>query len=102
MSQFSIQFHPLVQADVQSIVLYYEKEVPGLGSRFFNELKTSYESLKINPFYHIRYANVRCLKVNKFPYMVHFTVDELINVVFIQAVIGTSQNPDTHWKNRTV
>ncbi len=40
------------------------------------------------------------LPLSKFPYMIHFSVDEYKNKVFIEAIFNTSQNPDDHWGTR--
>jgi len=48
----------------------------------------------MHPFYQVRYKNVRCLPMKKYPYMIHLTVDEKERIVTIRAVIHTSQNTD--------
>jgi toxin ParE1/3/4 len=100
MKEFTLAFHPLVIQDVEAIVLYYNQESEGLGQRFFDDFKTTYQLLRTNPFYQIRYQDVRCVHLRKFPYMIHFSVNEIEGLVFVQAVIGTSQNPDEHWIKR--
>lgn len=40
------------------------------------------------------------MPIEKFPYMVHFTVDEKNGIVKILAVIHTSRNPDI-WDEKT-
>ena len=44
---------------------------------FLNSVNNSFSVLKDNPLYQIRYDDVRCLPIKKFPYMAHFTVDEI-------------------------
>ncbi len=80
-------------ADIQQGITYYEERQKGLGVRFEAQLNVQFESLKINPFYQIRYDQVHCLPVTKFPFMIHFTIDELNKQVIIRAVFHTSLDP---------
>jgi hypothetical protein len=99
MRKFTLDFHPLLSAEVQKIISFYNEKSKGLGAKFYKDLRASYETLKSNPFYQIRYDETRCLPLNKFPCMIHFTVNEDDNIVFIHSVIGTSQDP-TNWQQR--
>lgn len=66
----------------------------GLGSRFQKQAKAQINSLKKNPLGSaIRYANVRCLLIKKFPFMIHFTIDDKQKLVEVFAVYHTSRNP---------
>ena len=96
---FELKFDPLAQEDIQKIISYYNSAQEELGQEFFTELKEYYTSLKTNPFYEIRYSNVRCLPLKRFPYMIHFVVDETSKVVKIRAVFGTSEST-VHWSKR--
>lgn len=88
---------PRAISDVQQAIDYYEEQQIGLGERFENALNKHLIELEKNPFFRIRYDNVRCLPVRKFPYMVHFTIDEDKGVVIIRAVFHTSLDP-LKWK----
>jgi hypothetical protein len=99
MRKFRLDFHPLLGSEVQKIISFYNEKSKGLGAKFFFDLQLSYESIKLNPFYQIRYDETRCLPLNKFPYMIHFTVNEEDNIIFIHSVIGTSQDSN-NWEQR--
>lgn len=85
--------------DIEDAAFYYENKSIGLGFRFSNELKTHLEGLKFNPFFEVRYENVRCLPMKNFPFMIHFTIEEKENLVNIRAVFHTSLNPKI-WRKR--
>jgi hypothetical protein len=57
-----------------------------------------------NPhFASFRYEDVRCAQVPKFPYLVHYTINEDTRTIFIAAVYSTYQQPlgnNTQNKNR--
>lgn len=88
---------PRAHDDIQQGINYYNEQEKGLGKKFHAEVKSSIASIKKNPFYQIRYDKVRCLPVHKFPFMIHFTVDEENNIAIIYAVINTSLDPNASW-----
>jgi hypothetical protein len=96
---FLIQLEPDVFNDVQEAILYYDKQQIGLGIRFFQSVSSAIETLSLNPFYQIKYDNVRCFLVKPFPYIIHFIVDENDRKVIILAIIHTSANP-ANWPRK--
>jgi hypothetical protein len=46
-----------------------------------------------------KYDNVRTAVLNTFPFLVHYTIDEVKNIIVISAVLHTSRNPKI-WENR--
>lgn len=87
----------LVRADLEAdeISEYYESLSKGLGTKFYNDFEDYVETLKTFPFFEEKYNIVRTLPLKKFPYTIHFTVDELEKIVSIQAITNNYQNPDT-------
>lgn len=79
--------------DAQEAIDYYEEQQAGLGERFEKELNQQITLLEKNPFFRIRYDQIRCLPLNKFPYMIHFTIDEPAKTISVMAVFHTAQNP---------
>lgn len=88
---------PSAIRDIQKIIDYYDSVQLGLSEKFDDELNDYFLSLQKNPFFQVRYANVRCLPLKKFPVMIHFTIDKKLNNVYIRAVLNTSTDPDTNW-----
>lgn len=87
---FIILIDPRASQDVQEAINYYDNQQIGLGKKFESELNKYIIALEKNPFYHIRYNNVRCLPLKKFPFMLHFSVEEEKKMVTIHAVFHTS------------
>jgi len=87
---FSIYVDPKAIWDIQEAIDYYDEQQPGLGARFEATLNQHLLLLEKNPFFHKRYDDIRCLPLKKFPYMVHFTVDEKKYLVIIRAVFQFS------------
>ncbi len=83
--------------EIQQGIDYYNGQAKGLGKKFHAAVKETIAYLRQAPFRQIRYDNVRCLLVKKYPYMLHFTVDEKEPLIILHAVIHTSLNPDESW-----
>lgn len=80
--------------EVDEASFYYESIQKGLGKRFYKEFKTYALTLNSFPFFEEKYNVVRILPFKKFPYTIHFTIDEDQKTVFIQAITCDYQNPD--------
>ena len=100
MQSYEILIEERALLDIHQGFEYYETLQPGLGVRFNQSVFHSFETLQLNPFYQVRYDEVRCLPVKKFPYMVHYKVNELKGIVNVLAVINTYRDPDKTWKKR--
>lgn len=85
--------------DIQKSIDYYEEQEKDLGKLFEEELHEKISALKINPFYQIRYDDVHCLPLYKFPHMIHYTVNSEDKSVVIRAVFHSSMSPEK-WKER--
>ncbi len=101
MKQYKVKIEPEALADIQDITDWYNKVQKGLGKRFQNRVIKQINSLSRNPhFYAVRYKEIRCMIVKKFPYMVHFYINDENNTVEILAVISTDRNPNI-WQEKT-
>jgi toxin ParE1/3/4 len=96
---FKIKIEPEALEDIQQSIDWYNEQQAGLGIKFFAAVKKGFKSLMINPFFQIRYDNVRCLPLKKYPFMVHFTVNEAEKLVVVRAIFNTSLSSD-YWKSR--
>lgn len=97
---FSIDVDPGAILDLQKAIDYYDEQQPGLGKKFENAIDKHFSALSKNPFYQVRYDDIRCMPMNKFPFMIHFTVDEENKTVRVSAVFHTSIDPDQNWGKR--
>jgi len=61
MMNFRIFFEPEAKEDIQNAIAWYNQQKNGLGSEFYAALKADVERLRHNPFFQLRYENVRCL-----------------------------------------
>jgi len=83
------------ELEVDEIAEYYESLSNGLGTKFFNEYQEYVDTLNTFPFFEEKYNIIRTLPLKKFPYTIHFTVDEINKIVAIHAVTSNYQDPNT-------
>lgn len=80
-------------ADIQEAINYYESKQEGLSFKFEKALDKNFETLELNPKFKIEYKNIHVIPLKKFPYLIHFRVDDIKKVVTIEAVFNTSKDP---------
>lgn len=98
MNTYKLKIDEEALQDIQKVTDWYNEQLQGLGTRFQKQVKTQINALKKDALlYTKRYADVRCILIKKFPFLVHFTVDEKQLIVEVFAVIHTSRNP-TIWE----
>lgn len=95
--QFHLKIEPRAIQEIQEAIDYYDQQLVGLGEKFESYLNKHIKTLTKDPFYQVRYDNIRCLPLKKYPYIIHFTVDENSNSVYIHAVINTNRDPKEYW-----
>jgi hypothetical protein len=101
MKRYKIKIDPEALADIHELGHWYESVQVGLGKRFHKITVSQINSLSKNPqMYAIRYHEIRCMIVRKFPCMVHFYINSETDTVEVLAVISTYRNPDL-WKEKT-
>lgn len=72
---------------------YYESLQFGLGDYFLNQIDQAISSLENNPFFQIPYEDIGCLPVSKFPFWVHYSINDERRRVYIYNILHTSRNP---------
>ena len=97
---FTIHIEPEAKEDIQSGIDWYNKQQAGLGKSFHKHVKTQIDKLKKQPFYQVRYDNVHCLPLHKFPYLIHYTINETERLITIRAVFNTSRDPKIWLKRK--
>jgi toxin ParE1/3/4 len=94
---FKLKIEPLAKLDIQNEINFYNSKQKGLGKKFHTETKVYFKAILKSPFFGIRYDNVHCLPLKKFPAMIHYNVDEIKKIIIVRAVINTHKDPKTYW-----
>jgi mRNA-degrading endonuclease RelE of RelBE toxin-antitoxin system len=101
MKKYMVKIDPDALNDIQMITNWYNEQQKGLGGRFQKTTIQQINSLKKDPhIYAIRYNEIRCMSIKKFPYMIHFFINDENNTVEVLAVINTDRNPKV-WEEKT-
>jgi plasmid stabilization system protein ParE len=91
---------PLAKQDISDAVTWYESKQKGLGKLFVEEIRSKVLFIRNNPkTTTIKYDDIRCAILDVFPFMVHYTIDELQKTIIVVAVFHTSLNPE-RWRKR--
>ena len=98
--KYTIIFNPDFYNDIEQAVDWYNDKQKGLRDKLFQSIKKQTKKLSSDALnFAIRYDDVRCLLIDKFPYMVHYRIIEQIKTVKIEALFHTSRNPEI-WLNK--
>lgn len=97
MQKFKIELYSEAISDFKFALEYYESINSKLSKKFKAATNTAFNDLKKNPFYEIRYDDFRLKQIKKFPYLIHFVVNENAQTVYVYGIRNTNQNPDTSY-----
>jgi hypothetical protein len=87
-----VEFDPGAEEELLEALLWYEARSEGLGAEFLRQAKIQEARLTRTPLVHaIDYADIRRAFLGKFPYSLHFRIeDECVRVL---ACIHQSRDP---------
>lgn len=89
---FKVVFEPEAEFEIISAFNWYEEQSFGLGGEFFRAIKQSEAALLRNPFlYQVQYKDVRRAFLRRFPYALHYVVEE--NTVSVIACFHFRRDP---------
>lgn len=81
------------QKEIENAIDYYAIYNQALPKKFILSLENTYSILEINPFFKVRYNNIRSLKINKYPYSLYFIVNEESFTVRILSCFHNKRDP---------
>ena len=91
---YKILISPRAQREIENAIDYYALYSSDAPLHFIAELRDAYITLSGHPFFEIRYKNIRALKINRFPYLLYFVVNESQNTVRVLSCFHNKQSPD--------
>jgi toxin ParE1/3/4 len=97
-TEYRIEAEPSVDADIEAAFQWYEREEPGLGFEFIDELRNSYRRILNGPrkYQELR-SGIRRATTRRFPYAIYFSVEG--EVIVVVAVLHTARDP-AEWQRR--
>jgi toxin ParE1/3/4 len=85
-------FDSLVEDDILDAYEWYESKQVGLGEEFLLALDKSSYLIQRNPMiFAIKYFDFHICLIDRFPYSIHFKVDE--ETIFVSGIYHTSRSP---------
>lgn len=81
------------QNEIEKIIEYYSLHSSYAPGFFIENLEKAYTTLSQNPFFEVRYKNVRALKIYTFPFSLYYIVDETEKSVKILSCFHNKLNP---------
>ena len=97
---FFISIAGAAEDDIREAFLWYEDQKDNLGSLFENYVSKAVSSIQNNPLKtQIRYGHTRIFFMKKFPYGIHFRVNETKKSILIVAGFHTSKDSE-NWMQR--
>lgn len=92
---YSIKLSPSAIEDLKEAIGWYDSRlVSGLAQKFIEQLDATLNQLSIVPGKgSVRYKNIRCSMVNKFPYIIHYEVDLESESIIVFRIFCTFRKP---------
>ena len=94
---FNVIIEKRAVKDIQKATDYYDEKSTQAGDNFINEVTSFLTALETIPSYQVRYNDIHCLPLKKFPFLIHFSIQE--KTVLVHAITHTSINPNK-WPKR--
>ena len=91
---YKIIVSPLAQKEIENAIDYYALYSTDAPLNFISVLKEAYSILEINPFFGVRYKNVRALKIKKFPHSLYYIINEDKNIIRVLSCFHSKRNPN--------
>lgn len=87
---YEIIIKPYAKLDLSEAVRWYKEK--DLALDFINEVSDSLETIKNNPYlFQKRFQEIRVVFTHRFPYGIHYTVEE--EIIFVHAVFHMKRKP---------
>ncbi len=91
---YSVFITPTATDDISVAIEYYNALSPDLGYRFADQVANYFDRIAALPTASaVRYKNVRCKPIKRFPYLITYTIDEATQSINILRVFNTYQEP---------
>lgn len=97
---YSVSIDEAAEEDIRDAYLWYRDQKNSLGNRFEEHVSKAVNSIRSNPLKtQVRYGDIRVFFLQKFPYGIHFQVDQNMKSILIVAVFHTARDSEK-WKIR--
>lgn len=97
MRQFELEFSPNAREEILEANEYYlNKAGLNVAVKFENELKYSFQQIKLNPYNQSKNSKYRFFPMRKFPYVIIYSLLQTEGLIRVLSIFHTSQNPEKY------
>ncbi len=97
--QYNIDFLHKARDEYLDAFVWYEEQLPGLGSRFEKAVDRKLNSISKYPlFYPNKGRNLRESKIEDFPYLIVYKIYPQKRLIFIYSIFHTSRRPGKKYR----
>jgi toxin ParE1/3/4 len=92
---FKLFIEPQASIDIEKSCQYYTSlpvDTQRLVDHFLDDVFDAFDIITKNPYFQVKHKNYRVFPLNKFPYIIFFTIDEDEKTIKILALFNTAQN----------
>ncbi len=90
--KYKITISLRAQEEIEEAIDYYLSSGTKAHLHLINELSSIYKTLASNPYFEIRYKNIRSVKIRKFPYSLFFIIND-DKTVHVLSCFHNKRNP---------
>lgn len=91
---YSITIHAEAEKHIAEHYLYYEEQLPGLGSEFISSFETCLKYIQSHPLSsEAKYKGYRMAMINRFPYGAFYLINQKHKIVLVAGVYFLQINP---------
>jgi toxin ParE1/3/4 len=90
---YKVIVSPRAQKEIENAIDYYALYSAEAPANFIKALKETYFALERNPFYRVRYKNVRAFKIYGFPYSLFFIINKDKSTVRVLSCFHNKRSP---------
>ena len=96
---YKIVITPDAFTDIENAINYYKLNASKrVATLFINDYKKAFKDILKTKYFQIFFQDFRGKPLDKFPFIVFYTIDENRKVITIKAIFHTSQNTDKYPK----
>ncbi len=90
---YEVKVLKAAEIDAAEAAAWYESQSPGLGHRFLDAFEDVLRKLPTFWNSEIRYSTVRTRAFIRFPYSIHYRVNEEKQIIAVEAVLHHKRKP---------
>lgn len=92
-----IIFLPFAEKELQQAIIYYEKQLKGLGKQFSNEIDSALHLIQLFPSSWSKVDhNIRKCIIKRFPYLILYVIEK--DKLIVSAVAHQHRDPEYYLK----